>query len=102
MTQVTHNIIEQIISIPYGKVVSYGDIAKRAGLSNGARQVVRVLHMMTEKYNLPWHRVIRSDGKIALQGDDRDLQIAILYAEGVKVSVTGRVNKEFFMKWESF
>ena len=97
MTQITQNIIEQILSIPQGKVSSYGDIAKRAGLPNGARQVVRVLHSMTEKYNLPWHRVIRSDGRIALEGDGRDLQIALLNAEGVKVSSSGKVNKEFFV-----
>ena len=93
----TQNIIEQILSIPKGKVSSYRDIAKRAGLFNGARQVVRVLHSMTEKHNLPWYRVIRSDGKIALEGDGRDLQIAMLRAEGVKVSSSGRVNKELFM-----
>ncbi|MCL2065452.1 MAG: MGMT family protein [Candidatus Cloacimonetes bacterium] len=97
MTQITQSIIEQILSIPQGKVSSYGDIAKRAGLPNGARQVVRVLHSMTEKYNLPWHRVIRSDGRIALEGDGRDLQIATLRAEGVKVSSSGKVNKEFFV-----
>jgi len=97
MTQITQSIIEQILSIPQGKVSSYGDIAKRAGLPNGARQVVRVLHSMTEKYNLPWHRVIRSDGRIALEGDGRDLQIALLNAEGVKVSSSGKVNKEFFV-----
>ena len=52
---------------------------------------------MTEKHNLPWHRVIRSDGRIALEGYGKDLQIAMLRAEGVKVSSSGRVKKEFFL-----
>ena len=98
MTQLTQSIIEQILSIPKGKVSSYRDIARRAGLPNGARQVVRVLHSMTEKHNLPWYRVVRSDGKIALQGDGRNLQIAMLRAEGVKVSSDGRVNMKFFLR----
>ncbi|MCL2266458.1 MAG: MGMT family protein, partial [Treponema sp.] len=63
MTIYTKKIIEQILSIPKGKVSSYRDIAVKAGLVNGARQTVRTLHSMSEKYNLPWHRVIRSDGK---------------------------------------
>ena len=97
MTQITQSIIEQILSIPKGKVTCYRDIARRAGLFNGARQVVRILHSMTEKHNLPWHRVIRSDGKIGLQGEGKDLQIAILSAEGIKVSSEGRVSKKFFV-----
>ena len=100
MTQTNQNIIEQILSIPEGKVSSYGDIAKRAGLPNGARQVVRVLHSMTEKHNLPWYRVIRSDGRIALEGDGKVLQMSMLRAEGVKVSVDSRVKKDFFMEWK--
>ncbi len=64
-----------------------------AGMPNGARQVVRVLHSMSEKHNLPWHRIIRADGLIALadfQGGD--LQVQLLQAEGVEVSKTGRVD----------
>jgi len=100
MTHITQCIIEQILSIPKGNVSSYRDIANRAGLPNGARQVVRVLHSMTEKYNLPWHRVIRSDGYIALKGDGKDLQIALLRAESVDVTPKGRVNKEYFVRWK--
>ncbi|MCL2266807.1 MAG: MGMT family protein, partial [Treponema sp.] len=62
------------------------------GLVNGARQTVRTLHSMSEKYNLPWHRVIRSDGKIALKDSGKALQITLLKAEGVEVSKDGRVD----------
>jgi len=93
---ITSRIIEQILAVPKGKVSSYRDIAARAGLPNGARQTVRVLHSMSEKYNLPWHRIIRSDGRIALDGEGRDMQIALLRGEGVKVSRNGKVDKSFF------
>jgi len=92
MTIYTKKIIEQILSIPKGKVSSYRDIAVKAGLVNGARQTVRTLHSMSEKYNLPWHRVIRSDGKIALKDSGKALQITLLKAEGVEVSKDGRVD----------
>ena len=97
MTDGTRKIIEQILAVPKGRVSSYGDIAARAGLSNGARQTVRVLHSMSEKFNLPWHRIVRSDGKIALEGEGRQLQITLLRREKVKVSGDGRIDKKFFV-----
>jgi methylated-DNA-protein-cysteine methyltransferase-like protein len=47
---------------------------------------------MSGKYNLPWHRIIRSDGRIALDGEGRALQITLLRGEGVKVSDDGKVD----------
>ena len=46
MTENTRRIIEEIEAIPKGKVSCYRDIAQKAGLPNGARQVVRVLHSL--------------------------------------------------------
>jgi methylated-DNA-protein-cysteine methyltransferase-like protein len=92
LTESTRRIIEALRAVPPGSVSSYRDIARAAGLPNGARQVVRVLHAMAEKYDLPWHRIIRADGTIAL---DRyrggDLQAEMLRSEGVTVSQNGRV-----------
>ena len=99
MTESTLRIIECIKSIPKGKVSSYGSIALAAGLPNGARQTVRVLHSLSEKFDLPWHRVIRSDGSIALgEGEGRELQISLLRAEGVEVSAQGRVDMKRFAR----
>jgi len=96
MTETTRRIIEQILAIPKGKVSSYSGIALKAGFPNGTRQTVRVLHSMSEKYNLPWHRIIRADGQIALEGEGRELQINLLKAEGIKVSPQGKVDMEEF------
>ena len=99
MTENTEKIIKQILAVPRGKVCSYRDIAVKAGLPNGARQTVRVLHSMSEKYALPWHRIIRSDGRIALEGEGRALQITLLRSEGVKVSDEGRVDMGEFGRY---
>jgi methylated-DNA-protein-cysteine methyltransferase-like protein len=96
VTETTRKIIEQILAVPKGKVCSYRDIALKAGIPNGARQTVRALHSMSEKYSLPWHRIIRSNGTIALQGEGRQLQITLLRAEGVKVSREGKVDMKKF------
>jgi methylated-DNA-protein-cysteine methyltransferase-like protein len=93
VTDVTRKIIEQILAVPKGKVSSYRDVALKAGLPNGARQTVRVLHSMSEKYSLPWHRIIRSNGSIAFaEGEGRELQIKLLRRERVKVSDNGKID----------
>jgi methylated-DNA-protein-cysteine methyltransferase-like protein len=93
MTETSRRIVEAIAAIPRGKVACYRDLALKAGLPNGARQVVRVLHALSEKYKLPWHRVIRVDGLIALPpAEGGALQAALLVSEGVKVSKDMKVN----------
>jgi len=93
LTKNTIRIVEIIKAIPRGKVFSYRDVALAAGLPNGARQTVRVLHSLSEKFNLPWHRVVRSSGNIALaEGEGREIQIGLLRSEGVEVSPEGRID----------
>ncbi|MDR2731242.1 MAG: MGMT family protein [Treponema sp.] len=96
MLDTTRRIIEQILAIPRGKVSGYGTIAIKAGIPNGARQTVRVLHAMSEKYTLPWHRVVRANGVIALDSGGRELQIALLRDEGVEVTDDGRIDMARF------
>ncbi len=87
MTQFTKNVIEIIKSIPYGKVMTYGQIAKAAGSPRAARQVVRILNSMSEKYDLPWHRVINSKGEIGFQDEEMfHAQKSLLISEGVEFS----------------
>ncbi|GHU54554.1 methylated-DNA--protein-cysteine methyltransferase [Spirochaetia bacterium] len=93
MTESTRRIIEIIRSIPPGQVVSYRDVGLAAGLPRGARQVARILHSMSKTQGLPWHRIIRSDGHIALSPESGgDLQAELLRAEGVRVSKTLQVD----------
>ena len=83
----TLNIIALIQKIPKGKVLTYGKIAKLAGNPRAARQVAWTLNSSTEKYNLPWHRVINSKGRIALNSEEgRNQQKYLLIKEGVEFS----------------
>lgn len=89
----TDLIVEVIQSIPAGKVLSYGGVARLAGIPNGARMVVRVLHSSSGKHDLPWWRVIRSDGSIAITADcGGDEQRERLLGEGVAFLPDGRVD----------
>lgn len=93
MTQFTEEVIVIIKRIPYGRVMSYGQVARFAGNNRGARQVVRILHSMTEKYNLPWYRIINSKGKISITGEKyAAIQRELLISEGVEVSEGGYID----------
>jgi methylated-DNA-protein-cysteine methyltransferase-like protein len=80
-----------IRAIPVGEVAGYGEIARRAGLPGRARMVARVLSEAADA-GLPWHRVLRADGRIAFPAGSEGFveQAARLRAEGVDV-VNGRV-----------
>ena len=84
-------ILAAICALPRGSVTGYGEIARRAGLPRRARLVARVL-AQNEDPDLPWHRVLRSDGRIAFPPDSRGYreQTQRLRAEGVQVEA-GRV-----------
>ncbi|WP_193750905.1 MGMT family protein [Bacillus coahuilensis] len=59
MTEFTERTLMIISEIPKGKVMTYGQVAYMAGSPKAARQVVRILHSMSEKYHLLWHRVVK-------------------------------------------
>jgi len=84
-------ILAAIRAIRAGEVAGYGEVARRAGLPGRARLVARLLGQ-NEDPGLPWHRVLRSDGRIAFPEGSRGFreQAQRLRAEGVRVEA-GRV-----------
>lgn len=80
-------------NIPFGEVRSYGEVAQQAGLGRAARWVGRALKDLPEDTNLPWHRVIRADGKLAfpIGSAPFEEQKRRLIAEGLCVSAHGKV-----------
>ena len=75
--------------IPYGQVVSYGQIALMLGQPRAARQVGWAMRCCPD--NLPWQRVVMADGSIA-GGVYADVRRALLKAEGVAFLPDGRVD----------
>lgn len=68
--------------------MTYGQVAAAAGSPRGARQVVRILHTMTEKHQLPWHRIMNAKGEVSFTGAD---QRELLEMEGVQFT-NGKVD----------
>lgn len=84
--------------IPRGKVGTYGQVARLAGLGAGARQVGYALSALPDGSRVPWHRVINRLGEISLRasGGHGSLQRILLEREGVRFDRKGRVELRVF------
>ncbi len=93
------NVVRTIKKIPKGKVATYGQIAKIAGKPQGSRGVGWILHSSSSARQLPWQRVINSQGKISFPKGTENfkLQRKLLLEEGIDVSTTGRVSLAQFL-----
>lgn len=85
-------IWDVVARIPRGRVSTYGDVAREAGLPGRARQAGYALKHAPEGMHLPWHRVVGAGGKIAFPAGSsaHREQTRRLRSEGVKVE-NGRV-----------
>lgn len=72
-----------ILSIPPGKVSTYGRVAAAAGYPRLHRAVARLLRTAPTD-QLPWHRVLGAGGEIKLKGSAAKEQRARLKLEGVR------------------
>lgn len=90
-------ILAVVAQIPYGRVASYGQVARLAGLPQHARLVGRVLQQLDAQSDVPWHRVVNVKGEIRTQfmREGRNLQQVLLEEEGVMVE-SYRVNMRHF------
>ncbi|GAA2034165.1 MGMT family protein [Yaniella flava] len=78
MDEELHERIRAVIaSVPAGSVASYGDIAELAGAST-PRIIGWVLK--EDGADLPWHRIVRTDGSVA-----KPQQLAYLRDEGLDI-----------------
>jgi methylated-DNA-protein-cysteine methyltransferase related protein len=89
MALFSKQVIEIIKCVPYGKVVSYGQVAALAGVPRAARQVGFALKRNESDGDIPWWRVINNEGRITIKGNFYNsaiLQKQMLEDEGIIVS----------------
>jgi methylated-DNA-[protein]-cysteine S-methyltransferase len=58
----TQKVYEVVSKIPKGQILTYKEVAKRAGNEKAVRAVGTILSKNTDTQKVPCHRVIRSDG----------------------------------------
>lgn len=81
MTTFKEKIYAVVKTISQGKVLTYKEVARRAGKPRAFRAVGNILSKNVDP-KVPCHRVIRSDGKIGGYRYGRAFKIKTLKAEG--------------------
>jgi methylated-DNA-protein-cysteine methyltransferase-like protein len=91
MIQQNDNFFERVYSIarqiPYGKVTSYGAIAKVLGAARSARMVGWAMNASHNLEDVPAHRVVNRNGLLTGKHhfDGTNLMQQLLESEGVEV-----------------
>lgn len=92
-------VTEVVRNISKGQVMTYSQVAMRAGVPKAARAVGTIMSQNTDK-QIPCHRVVKADGKIGGYNGLRSKTIGsnakmdLLKKEGIKFTRSGRVNFE--------
>jgi methylated-DNA-protein-cysteine methyltransferase-like protein len=91
-TSVYERVYRVIRQVPPGKVTTYGQVSKIVGTVS-ARQVGYALAALQPWMEVPWQRVVNSQGKISLSGSD---QRRLLEAEGIEFDDRERIDLKRF------
>jgi len=91
-------IFATVMSIPRGRVATYGQVAEQAGLPRRARLVGAALKNLNEDSGVPWHRVVNAQGRISERPRLHAVteQRVLLEDEGVEFRPNGSIDfKEY-------
>ena len=91
--RLAYEILSVVEEIPYGKVASYGQIAKLIGREKNARLVGKVLSQAEFYGDYPCHRVVNHAGRLV---PGWKAQMQLLQDENVEFTPDGRVDMKRF------
>jgi methylated-DNA-protein-cysteine methyltransferase-like protein len=87
-----HRRIHEVVSrIPRGRVATYGQVARLAGLPGQARLVGYALHALPAGTSVPWQRVVNAQGAISTPSEHAARQRRLLEREGIRFDSRGRI-----------
>ena len=91
------SVWQVVQGIPRGHVLTYGEVARLAGMSRAARRVSQAMRRAPRGMDLPWHRVVNAQGKISFPEESSGYlqQKDLLEAEGV-VFLKGKIDLDRF------
>jgi methylated-DNA-[protein]-cysteine S-methyltransferase len=81
-------VLNFLMTIPWGRVVSYQDVAKGAGSPRAARAVGNICRGNPFPLLIPCHRVIRADGGIGCYTPDPSFKRKLLHFEEVAAAAS--------------
>lgn len=87
-------IYAQVRRVPYGRVATYGQIARLAGNPHWSRVVGYALHVNPDPKTIKCHRIVNRFGGLsdAFAFGGREMHAALLREEGVQIGADGCVD----------
>jgi methylated-DNA-protein-cysteine methyltransferase-like protein len=89
-----------IRAIPYGRVATYGDVARMAGNPRAARDVGWALSALPKGSDVPWWRVVNRQGGLSCRSNGTVLQAELLTEEGIVFDAEGRLDLAAY-RWDA-
>ena len=100
----SERVVKIALSIPKGRVTTYGRIARAAGSGAMASQsITNILgkaYMAGEK-NIPWHRIVYADGRIWIDAKHEKERMALYKKEKIELDKNNKI-KDFQNKLVEF
>ncbi len=102
MKTFSQKVVELALSIPAGRVTTYGHIARRAG--GGTMASRSVTGILAKAYlagatTIPWHRIVYAGGKVWLSPETEKKRRAIYKKEGIVVDEKGKIKNFEEVRW---
>ena len=88
----------ELVRIPFGTTISYGELAKRLGNPQAVRAVGRANGANPVWIIIPCHRVIGADGSLTGYAGGIEVKRKLLEIEGVDIS--SGATKQSTIQWE--
>ena len=85
-TQFQESVWQALLAVPYGKTVTYGDVARAIGRPRSSRPVGGAVGKNPLPIIVPCHRVIGSDGSLTGFTGGLDIKIRLLELEGHSIN----------------
>lgn len=90
----SERVVELALSIPPGRVTTYGDLARAAGAGPLASRSITGILDKAERSGvkgIPWHRIVYAGGRIWSNDEHRAKRLRLYKKEGIELDEKGRV-----------
>lgn len=90
----SQTVLRLALSIPAGRVTTYGRLARTAGAGPMAAQSITTILCRAEQSGargIPWHRIVYSDGRVWLDEKHRKERLALYKKEGIRIDDDGKI-----------
>lgn len=94
MKSFSERVVEIVMSIPKGRVSTYGRIARAAGAGPMASQSITSILWKAEQgglKNIPYHRIVYADGQAWIDDKIRKQRVALYKKEGINLDKENRI-----------